>query len=153
MSGDYEEKGFWVEGSGPTRKVHMTKLYNVWSSMRSRCLNPKHHAYARYGGRGITVCHEWDDFSAFRAWALSTGYMPGLYLDREKNSEGYSPANCRWLTAAGSVRNRDVTKLTEETAAEIRRAPGLQREIAEKYGISREHVRDIKRGKLWRSAS
>ena len=27
--------------------------------MRQRCSNPKYHAYARYGGRGIQVCDRW----------------------------------------------------------------------------------------------
>jgi hypothetical protein len=27
--------------------------------MIQRCTNPKHKAYQRYGGRGITICKEW----------------------------------------------------------------------------------------------
>jgi hypothetical protein len=27
--------------------------YNSWAGMRQRCLNKDHHAYTRYGGRGI----------------------------------------------------------------------------------------------------
>jgi hypothetical protein len=32
---------------------------NAWLHMRQRCSNPKYHAYARYGGRGIQVCDRW----------------------------------------------------------------------------------------------
>lgn len=38
--------------------------------MRQRCNNPKNKAYENYGGRGITICKEWDDFAVFREWAL-----------------------------------------------------------------------------------
>jgi hypothetical protein len=30
--------------------------YNARLHMRQRCSNPKYHAYACYGGRGIKVC-------------------------------------------------------------------------------------------------
>jgi hypothetical protein len=147
-----EEKGFWVEHLNGKRRVRMTKLYNVWASMRSRCFNEKHHAFARYGARGITVCAEWNDFAAFRAWALSSGYAPGLYLDRENNDEGYAPDNCRWVTSSVSVRNRSQTVLSETLAASIRDATGTHRSIGERFGICREHVRDIKQGKIWRQS-
>ena len=48
-----------------------TRLYAIWNSMRQRCNNPNHKAYKNYGGRGITICKEWDDFGEFRRWALS----------------------------------------------------------------------------------
>lgn len=67
--------------------------------MRSRCLTASNKDYGNYGGRGITVCKEWDDFSVFRSWALSNGYKEGLSIDRKNNDGNYEPSNCRWATA------------------------------------------------------
>ena len=33
--------------------------------MKDRCLNPNVHNYSLYGGRGITICERWNDFTAF----------------------------------------------------------------------------------------
>src|SRR3954462_4781475 len=33
-----------------------TPTYNSWTAMHQRCANPNHTTFARYGGRGITVC-------------------------------------------------------------------------------------------------
>ncbi len=34
--------------------------HRSWTEMRKRCTNPKHRAYPRYGGRGITIDPRWD---------------------------------------------------------------------------------------------
>ena len=35
-----------------------SRLYNIWSLLKDRVLNPKHKNYKDYGGRGITICDE-----------------------------------------------------------------------------------------------
>ena len=85
----------------PNRKhgfAHKDPLYSVWKGMRERCSNPRQEFWHRYGGRGIIVCHEWDDFAAFREWALSHGWQRGLQIDRIDDAQGYSPNNCRIVT-------------------------------------------------------
>ena len=82
-------------------------LYNVWSKIKCRCLNPQDKAYKNYGGRGITICDEWkDDPESFIKWALVNGWAKGLEIDREKNNLGYSPDNCRFVTRKINCRNR-----------------------------------------------
>lgn len=62
------------------------ELFNVWSSMKNRCENPKRSNYPRYGGRGIKVCDEWHSAEKFVSWALENGYQQGLQLDRIDNN-------------------------------------------------------------------
>lgn len=83
------------------------KLYGVWKTMKSRCTNPKVSGFQNYGGRGISVCAEWaNDYSVFRDWAFSTGYKPGLTIDRIDCSKGYDPENCRWASRTTQSRNQ-----------------------------------------------
>lgn len=90
-------------------KVHGgagTRLYSIWKGMRARCNNPNHTRYNDYGGRGIRICAEWDDFAAFRDWALANGYRDDLTLDRKENDGNYCPENCRWATYLEQRHNR-----------------------------------------------
>lgn len=80
-------------------------LYSRWSCMRDRCTNASSKAYHWYGGRGITVCDEWQDFSVFLEWSLANGYEDGLQLDRIDNNGPYSPDNCRFVTRTENMCN------------------------------------------------
>lgn len=72
--------------------------------MRERVLNPRHHAFAGYGGRGIGICQSWlDSFDAFLADMGNP--PPGLSIDRIDNNSGYSKDNCRWATRKQQSRN------------------------------------------------
>ncbi|MGE7840630.1 hypothetical protein ACQKNX_07555 [Lysinibacillus sp. NPDC093712] len=75
-----------------------TKLYGVWSQMKTRCLKEYHTEYSNYGGRGISVCKEWLDYENFRDWANSNGYNKGLTIDRINVNGNYEPNNCRWIS-------------------------------------------------------
>ena len=89
-----------------THKGSSTRLYRIWQAMRDRTGNPHASRYSYYGGRGISVCAEWQSFEIFREWALSNGYAPNLSIDRIDNDGNYEPANCRWATQQMQVRNR-----------------------------------------------
>ena len=79
-----------------------------WYDMRKRCSNKDHHAYKDYGGRGITLCGEWDNYNQF---ALDMGMpLDGYTLDRIDNDKGYSKDNCRWSTMKEQSNNRREPK-------------------------------------------
>src|ERR1700761_5388983 len=42
------------------RTMKNLKLYHTWIQMRRRCYAKDDPRSARWGGRGIIVCHEWD---------------------------------------------------------------------------------------------
>ena len=87
-------------------------LYITWKLMRQRCLNPKATSYNSHGGRGISICDEWNDFKTF-ANDMESGYKPGLTLDRIDNDGNYSKQNCRWATKKQQANNRRKQKLVE----------------------------------------
>lgn len=89
---------------------HGTRLYSIWCSMRTRCNNPNTKNYKDYGGRGIKVCSEWNDFVKFRDWAMSNGYNNDLTLDRINVNGNYEPDNCRWATLDEQSNNKRTTK-------------------------------------------
>lgn len=94
------------------------KLYLVWMNMRRRCNDPKDVNYSNYGGRGIRICHEWENYAEFRKWAIASGYDPNAMksqctLDRIDVNGNYEPENCRWadliMQANNKRTNRTIT--------------------------------------------
>lgn len=93
-----------------------TRLHGIWKAMRRRCNLVTDRTYARYGGRGIHVCPEWNaptSFPAFRDWALSHGYTDELTIDRIDNAGDYSPENCRWATYERQANNQTTNRYLE----------------------------------------
>lgn len=110
-----------MEKFNKAKKTHgksRTPLYITWCNMKNRCGNPNYAEYSRYGGRGITICEEWEhDFESFQRWAIENGYKEGLSIDRIDVDKEYSPDNCQWLT-----RSDNSKKLFEDKkkAGEVR---------------------------------
>lgn len=63
--------------------MNNTRLFHIWTCMNQRCSNPNNKSYPRYGGRGISVCKDWQhDFLAFYNWSMNNGYQDNLTIDR-----------------------------------------------------------------------
>ena len=81
------------------------RLYDVHRQILRRCMQPSCKDWSSYGGRGIRICAEWMDIGVFVAWALSTGYEPGLTIERREVNGHYEPSNCEWVENALQARN------------------------------------------------
>lgn len=116
-----------------------SRLYCVWGNIRKRCNDPNCISYPNYGGRGIKVCKEWDDFSVFREWAMKNGYNPkaergNCTIDRIDVNRDYRPDNCRWTTMTEQSNNRrnsyTITWKNEtRTASEWSKITGIPRSV------------------------
>lgn len=84
-------------------------LYVLWRNIRTRCNTKSATGYASYGGRGIKVAPEWDDFWKFVA-DMGPRPTPKHSIDRIDNSQGYAPGNCRWATQAEQNRNSRIAR-------------------------------------------
>nr|DAH55528.1 MAG TPA: PVL ORF-50-like family [Bacteriophage sp.] len=96
----------------------LERLYAVWSEMMLRCNKPTNKAYKHYGGRGIKVCKEWQDYLVFKEWAYSHGYDENAKrhectIDRIDVNGNYCPENCRWATNAEQSVNKQDTVYVE----------------------------------------
>lgn len=86
-----------------------TSIYHVWENMLARCTNKNHPSWKDYGGRGISVCEQWNAFQAFRD-DMGPGFNPGLSIERKDNNSGYSKENCCWIPRSEQILNTRRTR-------------------------------------------
>lgn len=91
--------------------MYGTPAYKSWSSMLTRCANPRNHKYADYGARGIKVHEAWKNFEAFHRDMGDR--PPGTTLGRLNNDGNYEPGNCKWEAATTQARNKRNTRIFE----------------------------------------
>ena len=81
--------------------------------MRRRCNKETDRRFKDYGGRGITVCKEWDKFEAFQKWSIENGYNDNLSIDRIDTNGNYEPSNCKWSTTKEQNNNKRNNRILE----------------------------------------
>lgn len=58
----------YIGSSNPNYKhgLKNTRLFSIWSNMKTRCYNSNSLQFKSYGARGIKICTEWlNDFKKF----------------------------------------------------------------------------------------
>jgi hypothetical protein len=88
--------------------------YQIWAKIRQRCLSPKNKSYANYGGKGITVCHEWKSYVGFIA---DMGARPSRdhTIQRRDLNGNYNKTNCFWgKILRSSLKSRGQTFNTHD---------------------------------------
>lgn len=162
--------------TGPSHKnfehgYTTTPEYKTWGSIKTRCFNPKHDGYARYGAVGITMCLGWRE--SFESFLQDLGTKPTsehnvLRMDNEKGytcgkctecTEQGWVANCRWGTRTEVNRNRKTTFRTGKLdIAKVRiiRSRLAKREkpsaLASEFGVNPSVIAKIKRKEIWQEA-
>lgn len=97
-----------------THGLSDTKAYGVWLSIKDRCYRPTSKAYEYYGGRGISMCEDWENsFQSFYDWLVANGYSE---IDGERNNSktidridvngNYEPDNCRLVPMTVQANNK-----------------------------------------------
>jgi len=126
------------------------RTYTSWRCMRGRCNDPKRPGYENYGGRGISVCHEWASFESFHR---DMGDRPeGTQIDRIDNNLGYNKDNCQWSTYSENVRNSRSAKLSADDVSTIKTMllyGSKQKDIADKFSTSPSMISRINKGVHW----
>ncbi|QGZ66339.1 hypothetical protein [Paraburkholderia acidisoli] len=109
--GCIQREGECYRTHGHTKGRKFSPEYHSWSSMMTRCANPKSWKYADYGGRGIVVCDRWYSFESFLA---DMGARPrGATLEREDVNGNYEPGNCTWATRERQSNNKRTNTILE----------------------------------------
>ena len=119
-----------------THGKRYSKEYQIWLSMKDRCLNKNNISYSNYGGRGIKICDEW--ISSFEKFYQDMGQSPGkeYSIDRIDNNKFYSKENCKWSTRHEQSNNRRVTIIVEYMGEKLPLS-----DMCVKVGISYECAR------------
>lgn len=133
-------------------KGNVIPLYQCWKHMKERCNLPSDKGYHRYGGRGITVCEEWNYWPNFAKWALGNGYDTKLEIDRIDNDGNYEPSNCRFVTHKENCNNRDPINFSKSLRKKFEH-PFIHLKTKNIYRNNQEAIEKFKVGhmSLWKS--
>lgn len=121
--------------------------------MKQRCHRPEHPSYARYGGKGVTVCEEWlESPKAFIEWGITNGWKPGMHIDKDIlcDAKGispaiYSPDTCQFLKGSDnnkytSQKPRKLTDSDIQRCAALRAEGWTLKQLSEEYQVTLQAI-------------
>ncbi len=115
------------------------KIRNKIRVLYNHCYNEKSPDYKDYGKKGIKICKQWrEDSISFLRWAKESGYEKGNWLYRYDKEGNYTPENCYWGKPFKLKLNCEMIAAIKEDDINTRK------QIADKYQISYERVRQVK---------
>ncbi len=130
-----------------------SRIYNIWHTMKERCYVTTQTSYKNYGGRGIKVCPEWQEFIPFMEWSYANGYNENAKrgectLDRIDPNGDYCPENCRWVSMSIQANNKTDNVYIEykgivDTLSNHARRVGISPALAETRKINGKSVDEI----------
>jgi len=134
-------KDHWAYKHGmASRTKGRDRIYAIWVAMRQRCNDPNDVNYHNYGGRGISVCVEWNEFDVF---LKDMGERPdGMQLDRIDNDGNYCKENCRWTDIKTQANNRRSVRFHEINGKKIKNT-----HLMEVLGMNRDKFRKVEERK------
>lgn len=94
------------------KALYKTRIYRIWSNMKTRCSNTNIKDYYRYWWRWISFCEKWKHFEWFYE-DMKDWYSESLTLDRINNNWNYCKENCRWTDLKTQSNNRISNTIIE----------------------------------------
>lgn len=88
-------------------------LYGRWRGIKTRCEDPRHKQYSYYGGSGIRLSKEFQDYVSFVNYCKNLpSYHHSLEVDRIETDKGYERGNIVFSNRGAQLRNRKITVFT-----------------------------------------
>lgn len=95
-----------THGETDNKLGKISRLYRIWTGIKTRCNNANNHSYKEYGSRGISICDEWNSsYENFKKWALDNGYTEEFEIERIDVNGNYEPLNCKWISHVEQMKN------------------------------------------------
>ena len=118
-----------------------TPEFNTWRNIIARCANPDLRHFKYYGGRGISVCQEWQD--SFSAFIEHIGPRPSKNhtIERIDNDGDYAPGNVRWATRLEQRRNTRARLRTAQHRGVTKSIADWARHFGVTYSTADYHLK------------
>ena len=108
-----------VEQAIKTNTTHgmaYTRFYSIWAKMLRRIRDKNCQDFKFYGGRGIGVCNEWNNFQNFMEDMFASYEIAckkfgerSVSIERINVNRDYCPQNCCWIHVLEQSKNRRNT--------------------------------------------
>lgn len=114
-------------------------LYITWMHIRERCNNENFKQWKNYGGKGVKLSEEFNDFKAFYDYMMEIGWYKGCHISRKNDIGNYERGNVEIKTpeenreeavARQRIKVRNITLNKEydsvyHAAKEVKQIQGL----------------------------